>query len=250
MTLSGKVVLITGSSRGIGAGMARHFADRGALVVLHGRDGEALGQVEDDIIRSGGQALALTADLTRFNEIERLRQEVEHQWAPIDVLIANAGGTRTGFGPLERISEQTWRGTLDDNLTTAFLSINSVLPGMKERRTGNIVTISSGSARAAHEQSPVAYAAAKAGLEILTKNLAVQAGPYGVRANCIAPETIMTETNQQTIPEEVQQQMIVTHPVRRLGTPDDVAHAAAFLASDESTWISGTILDVSGAAIL
>ena len=99
-------------------------------------------------------------------------------------------------------------------------------------------------------QSPIAYAAAKAGIEVLSKELAVQAGPDGVRVNCLAPETILTERNQQQIPQPIQEQLRLAHPVRRLGTPDDVARAALFLASDHSSWVSGITLDIAGGAVL
>ena len=136
------------------------------------------------------------------------------------------------------------------NLTATFLTIRSVLPGMKARGRGCIITMSSAAARRPHPGSPVAYAAAKAGIELLTKDLAAQAGPFGVRAACIAPETILTERNQQQIPADVQETLVMTHPIRRLGTPEDVAEAALFLASDGASWISGIVLDVAGGSVL
>jgi 3-oxoacyl-[acyl-carrier protein] reductase len=96
----------------------------------------------------------------------------------------------------------------------------------------------------------MAYAAAKAGIEVLSQEIAAQAGPYGVRVNCLAPETILTERNQQQIPEAIQEQLRQNHPIQRLGTPDDVAEAALFLASDDSSWISGVTLDVAGGSVL
>ena len=110
--------------------------------------------------------------------------------------------------------------------------------------------MSSAAARRPHPGSPVAYAAAKAGIELLTKDLAAQAGPFGVRAACIAPETILTERNQQQIPADLQEQLVTNHPIRRLGTPEDVAEAALFLASDRASWISGIVLDVAGGSVL
>ena len=121
---------------------------------------------------------------------------------------------------------------------------------MKARRSGCIITISSAAARRPHPMSPIAYAAAKAGIQILSQDVAAQAGPYGIRVNCIAPETILTERNVERIPAEQQQTLIETHPIRRLGTPADVARAAAFLASDESSWITGIVLDVAGGAVM
>jgi 3-oxoacyl-[acyl-carrier protein] reductase len=121
---------------------------------------------------------------------------------------------------------------------------------MRQRGRGSIVTMSSAAARRPTAGSPIAYAAAKAGIEVLTRAVAAQAGPDGVRANCIAPETIMTERNQRQIPEQTQQSLIASHPVRRLGTPQDVAEAALFLASDDASWVSGVVLDVAGGSVL
>jgi 3-oxoacyl-[acyl-carrier protein] reductase len=121
---------------------------------------------------------------------------------------------------------------------------------MKERKAGSIITLSSAAARRPDPRSPVPYAAAKAGIQILTQDLAAQAGPYGVRVNCVSPETILTERNQQQIPEAVQEQLAGMHPLRRLGTPEDVARAAFYLASDEAAWITGVVLDVAGGAVL
>jgi 3-oxoacyl-[acyl-carrier protein] reductase len=248
--LTGKVVLITGSSRGIGAAIARLFAEQGAKVALQGRDRAALSTVRDEIERAGGRAMQVTAELTRFFEIEAMRGEIERDLGPIDVLVANAGGSFTKPGPLEETSEEGWRASLDGNLTATFLIIKSFLPGMKQRKAGNIITISSAAARRPHPMSPIPYAAAKAGIQMLTQHLAVQVGPFGIRVNCIAPETILTERNQQRIPEAQIQPLIEQHPIRRLGTPEDVARAALFLASEESAWITGMVLDVTGGAVM
>ena len=130
------------------------------------------------------------------------------------------------------------------------MTIKAFLAGMRERHHGAIITMSSAAARRPTPQSPLAYAAAKAGIEVLSKELAAQAGPDGVRVNCLAPETILTERNQRQIPEAIQELLRHSHPVQRLGTPDDVAQAASFLASDHSSWISGTTLDVAGGSVL
>ena len=139
---------------------------------------------------------------------------------------------------------------IDGNLTATFLTIKSFLPGMKKRKAGSIITISSSAGRKPHPDAPVPYSAAKAGIQILTQDVAAQVGPYGVRVNCIAPETILTERNRQRIPAERIQSLIDMHAIKRLGTPEDVAHAALFLASDEARWITGVILDVAGGAVM
>jgi 3-oxoacyl-[acyl-carrier protein] reductase len=248
--LNNKVVLVTGSSRGIGAAIARVFAEEGAKVVVHGRDAKALSAVQADIESEGGTAIQVAADVTRFAEIESMRHQIEAAFGPVDILVANAGGSFTVPGPLEEISEQGWHASVDGNLTATFLTIKSFLPGMKERRGGNIITMSSTSGRIAHPRSPTPYAAAKAGIQILTQILATQVGAYGIRANCIAPESILTERNRERIPQAQQQAMVDLHPIKRLGTPEDVARAALFLASDEAAWITGIVLDVAGGSVL
>jgi 3-oxoacyl-[acyl-carrier protein] reductase len=248
--LQGRTALVTGSSRGIGSAIARLFAERGAAVVVHGRDAEAVSAVVADIDKAGGRALAAIADLTDYEQIEAMRYSIEHRLGPVDILVANAGGSTVRPGPLEDISEADWRASVDTNLTSTFLTIKAFLPGMKQRHHGNIITMSSAAARRPTPQSPLAYAAAKAGIEVLSKELAAQAGPDGVRVNCLAPETILTERNQQQIPESIQEQLRHSHPVQRLGTPDDVARAALFLASDQSSWISGITLDIAGGSVL
>ena len=246
--LDGKVALVTGSSRGIGAAIATLFAAEGAKVALHGRDEKALAAVRAEIETAGGTAIAVTADVTRFAEIEAARHTVEMELGPIDILVANAGGSYTPPGPIEEIPEAGWHASVDGNLTATFLTIKSILPGMKERRRGTILTMSSASGRWAHPMSPIPYAAAKAGIQILTQDVAAQAGPFGIRVNCIAPESILTEVNRNRIPLEVQKQMVETHPIRRLGTPEDVARAALYLASEDAAWVTGIVLDVAGGA--
>jgi 3-oxoacyl-[acyl-carrier protein] reductase len=181
--------------------------------------------------------------------VEAARVRIEQELGPIDILVANAGGSPIPPGPLEEISEDGWRASVDANLTGTFLCIKSILPGMKARGRGAIVTMSSAAARRANPRSPVAYSAAKAGIQIMTQHLAAQAGPSGVRVNCIAPETILTERNLAQIPESMRESLVQQHPVRRLGTPEDVAAAAVFLCSEESGWISGIVLDVAGGAV-
>ncbi len=249
-TLEGKIALVTGSSRGIGAAIARLFALEGARVALHGRDEKALASVQAEIEAAGGKAIPVMAELTLFSEIEAMRFRVERSLGPVDILVASAGGSFSPPGPLEAISEEGWHASVEGNLTATFLTLKSFLPGMKDRKAGNIITISTAAARRADARSPMPYAAAKAGIILLTQELAVQAGPYGLRVNCIAPETILTERNKQVIPEAQKQAMLEWHPIRRLGTPDDVARAALFLASESASWITGVVLDVAGGSVL
>ena len=248
--LSGKVALVTGASRGIGAAIARLFAQHGARIAVHGRDTEALAAVKSQIEGTGATAIKVVADVTKFAEIEVARNQVERKLGPIDILVANAGGSLTPPGPLEEISEEGWRASVEGNLTATFLTLKSIIPGMKQRKSGAVVTISSAAGRRSHPQAPIPYSAAKAGIQILTQDLAAQAGPYGVRVNCIAPETVLTERNCRRIPRAQQEAMVEWHPIRRLGAPEDVAQAALYLVSDQSAWITGIVLDVAGGAVM
>jgi 3-oxoacyl-[acyl-carrier protein] reductase len=236
---------VTGSSRGIGAAIARELSAAGAKVAVHGRDEAAARRVAAEL--SGHVVLG---DVTRGADVERMRDEIERGLGPIDIVVANAGGNLAPPAPLESLSEESFRRTVDLNLTSTFLTLRAVLPGMKERRRGVIVTLSSSAGRRANARSPIAYAAAKAGIELLTQDVAMEAGPFGIRAVCIAPETILTENNQQRIPADVQTRLIAEHPLRRLGTPEDIARAVRFFVSDDASWITGITVDVAGGATM
>ncbi|KAB8197743.1 glucose 1-dehydrogenase [Nonomuraea phyllanthi] len=248
--LKDRVALITGSSRGIGAAVAMAFAHAGARVALHGRDEAALAAVEARISDLGGEVMSVLGDVTVADDLSRMRERILERYGHVDVLVANAGSSNSRPTAIEDITEESWRADIDRNLTGTFLTVKCFLPDMKRRRTGNIITLSSAAGRKPSERTIVAYAAAKAGVQIFTQDLAAQVGPFGIRANCLAPETILTETNKQWIPDDVQHSLAESHPLRRLGTPEDVARAALFLASDESSWITGVIVDVAGGAVL
>jgi 3-oxoacyl-[acyl-carrier protein] reductase len=249
-TLRDQVALVTGSSRGIGAAIAKMYAQHGAKVAVHGRDSAALSSIRGQIESAGGRAMQVAGDVTSFADVEAARLRIEDEFGPVDILVANAGGSFTLPGPLEDTSEEGWRASIDGNLTATFLTIKCFLPGMKARRRGSIITISSAAGRRPHPRSPIPYSVAKAGIELPSQDVAAQAGPYGIRVNCIAPETILTERNLERIPKDQLASLADAHPLKRLGTPDDVAQAAMFLASGEAGWITGVVLDVAGGAVM
>jgi len=249
-TLEDRVALVTGSSRGIGQAIAAEFARQGAPVAVHGRNKDALASVVTAVRADGGNAIGVTGDVTSFADIEAMRHQIEDSLGPVDILVANAGASLTPPAPLEDIPETGWRTTVDANLLSTFLTLKTFLPGMKERGRGAIITLASSAGRQADARAPIPYGAAKAAIALMTQDVAAQAGPNGIRVNCIAPETILTARNREQIPPARRTAMAEFHPLRRLGTPEDVASAAVFLASDDAAWITGLVLDVTGGAVM
>jgi 3-oxoacyl-[acyl-carrier protein] reductase len=245
--LQGKVVLVTGGSRGIGAHTARAFAAQGAKVGVVGRDEAALDGVVAGITAGGGTAIAVAADVTDSTALGDLRDQTEARLGRVDVLAAFAGGQGAPV-PTPELTEQRWRQVLDSELTSAFLTIQAFLPGMLDRGSGSILTMSSAAGRQP-SQANLAYGVANAGLVMLTRQLANEIGPRGVRINTLAPSSIRTEKVAQNMPPAVQEQVAALHPLRRLGTPDDVAQVALFLASDAARWLTGLTIDVAGGRI-
>jgi 3-oxoacyl-[acyl-carrier protein] reductase len=246
--LAGKVAVVSGGSRGIGAATCRLLAQNGAKVTVNGRDETAIDSVVQEIRGSGGEAIGVAADLTDFAAAERMRQRVEEELGAVEVLAAFAGGQ--GYPtPTEQMAEEQWRSVIDSDLTATFLTVRSLLPGMIQRGGGSIVTMASSAARLP-SQASAAYAAAKAGVVMFSRHVANEVGQHGVRVNCLAPASVLTERVKRLMPEETQQQVAAMHPLGRMGTPEDVALAALFLASESSSWITGVTLDVAGGRII
>jgi 3-oxoacyl-[acyl-carrier protein] reductase len=174
----------------------------------------------------------------------------QHDLGPAEVLAAFVGGGRARPGPVADVPEEDWRSTVDGSLTATFLTLKSFLPGMTQRRRGAIVTMASSAARLPGLGAPAPYAAAKAGVIMLTRQVASEVGRHGVRVNCLAPHTILTEQIQRVAPQEWREKMAAAIPLGRLGTPEDVARAAMFLASDSAAWITGVTLDVAGGYVM
>jgi 3-oxoacyl-[acyl-carrier protein] reductase len=249
-SLQGHVALVTGASHGIGSAVARLFAAEGAAVAVHGRDDRAVAALVDELTASGGRAVGVVGELGSPETVARVIGEAEGALGALTVLVANAGHNPVPPGPIENVTLDQWRSTMDANLTLTFLTVAAVLPGMKQRGRGSIVTVASAASRRPTAYTPVPYAAAKAGVEVFTRLVALQAGPHGVRANCVSPETILTERNLRQIPQDTQASMAAGHPVQRLGTPEDVAAAVLYLAGDSAGWVSGVTLDVAGGSVL
>jgi 3-oxoacyl-[acyl-carrier protein] reductase len=248
--LAGKVAVVTGGSGGIGTATCRLLAANGARVVVNGRDQARIDTVVHAIRATGGEAIGVTGDCTDLAAIERMRQQVEQDLGPAEVLAAFVGGGRARPGPVADVPEEDWRSTVDGSLTATFLTLKSFLPGMTQRGRGAIVTMASSAARLPGLGAPAPYMAAKAGVIMLTRQVASEVGRHGVRVNCLAPHTILTEQIQRVAPEEWREKMAAAIPLGRLGTPADVALAAVFLASDSAAWITGVTLDVAGGYVM
>ncbi|AQZ65325.1 hypothetical protein BKM31_31200 [[Actinomadura] parvosata subsp. kistnae] len=194
-----------------------------------------------------GEVIGIGADTTDFAAIEAMRVETERRLGPVDVLAIFAGGGTGGRPrPIDELPEEDWQATVQANLTSTYLVIKSFLPGMRERGRGSIITMSSLAARTPTSAS-IAYTAAKAGVIALTRQLAHEVAPAGIRVNAVAPSTIMTDRLEERMPAAFKERMLAEHPLGRLGTPLDVANVTAFLASDSaSSWLTGLTIDVAG----
>jgi 3-oxoacyl-[acyl-carrier protein] reductase len=246
--LAGKVGVVTGGSGGIGAATCRLLAANGVKVAVNGRDETKIAAVVDAIRSAGGEALGVAADCTDLVAIERMRKQAEEELGPVEVVCAFVGGGRARPGAVAQTTQEEWHSTVDANLTATFLTLKSFLPGMIERGGGSLVTMASSAARFP-TGAPTPYAAAKAGVIMLTYQVANEVGRHGVRVNCLAPHTVLVERTRRLMPEEQQRRIAAQIPLRRLGTPEDVALATLFLASESSSWMTGVTLDVAGGKV-
>ena len=191
----------------------------------------------------------MAADCTTPEGVAKLREQVEAELGPADVLMAFAGG----FGartPLVDTELDEWRSVVESNLTATFLTLREFAPGMAGRGSGSIVTMASNAARVLDIKLTASYAAAKAGVMMLSRHAALELGPQGVRVNCLAPATILTERVKGVMDEERRAGVAAMSPLGRLGAPDDPALAALFLASESARWMTGVTLDVAGGRIM
>jgi 3-oxoacyl-[acyl-carrier protein] reductase len=246
--LAGKIAVVTGGSRGIGAATARGLAANGVAVAVVGRDEQALSSVSDAIHAEGGRAIAVRADVTVETDVNCLARQVTEQLGPAEILAAFAGGNGMPVATTEETAAH-WREVIESDLTSTFLTVSALLPSMLVRGRGSIITMSSAAARQA-AQSNAAYASAKAGVIALSRHLAAEFGPQGIRVNCVAPSAIENERIRTWTTEQQREQLAGAFPLRRIGQPDDVAAAALFLASDASSWITGITLDIAGGKVM
>ncbi|GAA3663225.1 3-oxoacyl-ACP reductase FabG [Nocardioides ginsengisoli] len=244
-----RVAIVTGAARGIGAATARRLAAGGRAVAVLDLDLDACAVVRDEIVAAGGTALAVSADVTDETAVDRAVEEIVEGLGAPTILVNNAGITRDNL--LFKMSVDDWDAVVQVHLRGAFLMTRAAQRHMVAQRFGRIVNLSSTSALGNRGQAN--YAAAKAGIQGLTRTLAVELGPFGVTANAVAPGFVQTEMTAATAErlgltfEEFTARAIAKIPVGRGGQPEDIAAVVHFLTSDESGYVSGQVLYVDGA---
>src|SRR5438876_10329073 len=246
MSLSGRVALVTGASQGIGHACALKLAQSGAAVAVAARNQEKLNQLVNQITNKGGKAAAFPMDVADEEQIKTAFKAALAQFGKIDILVNNAGITRDQL--LMRMKRADWDAVLSTNLTSAYLCIQQAISSMLKQRWGRIINVTSifGQIGQAGQAN---YAASKAGLIGLTMAIAREVASRNITCNAVAPgfiETAMTAA----LPENLKQEAVKLIPLGRVGAPEDVANAVAFLASDEASYITGHVLNVNGGMLM
>ena len=245
-SLVDRVAIVTGSGQGIGRGIAMCLARAGAHIVIADQAAERIAPVAAAVEDLGVQALGLTTDVSRSDDVQRMVQQTLQRFGKIDILVNDAG--KVLVKPMVEQTEADWDRVVNTNLKGVFLCCRYVLPEMIARKRGAIVSIAS--IAAFHVTVPhVPYAASKAGVVALTRDLAYEVARYGVRVNAIAPGPIETPMSQ-AVSAEQRQGIIRTVPLGRIGQPEDIGQAAAFLVSDAASFITGVTLPVAGGSDL
>ena len=241
--LTGKIALITGATRGIGRAVALKFAAEGASVAFTYRSQhEAAESLVKELEALGVKAKAYASDAASFEDAHKVTEDVKTEFGHIDILVNNAGITKDGL--MLRMDESQWDAVIDTNLKSAFNFIHACTPVMARQRNGSIICMSSVVGLAGNA-GQCNYAASKAGLVGLTKSIAKEMGSRGIRANCIAPGFITTDMTN-ALSEDMRKEWERQIPLRRAGTPEDVANVAVFLASDLSAYVTGQVINCCG----
>ena len=252
--LQDKNAIVTGGARGMGFAIARAIYREGARVAILDIDEKGAAEAGKQLDETQDRIIGRKIDVTQRSDVLSFVQEMKRRWGSIDILVNNAGGALNTPYALEEIEEKDWNLVVDVNLKGAFLCCQAVIPEMVKQRGGVIVNIS---ALAGHWRASLAgvqYTAAKAGVEGLTRQLAYDWGKAGIRVNAVAPTVTMTGDRIQSLwdnkSEEEKKKVLSNIPLGRLGTPEEVASVVVFLASDESSYITGITIDVSGGRYL
>ena len=249
-SLDGKVALVTGSGSGIGQSIVETLSAHGAQVVVVDKDEKLASQVVEGIEKEGREALSCCADVTTLEGVEKLTSETQSRFGRVDILVNNVGNFMPGAGPFLNSSEQDWEGLYDINFKHILRCTKAFAPGMVERGTGCVISVSTIETLRGIPGNAV-YSAFKTAITAFTRSFALEVAPAGVRVNAIAPET--TESSQvpvsRWIPEKYRDRIPYMIPLGRFGRPDDHAGVALFLACELSSWMTGVTIPVDGGAI-
>lgn len=248
MKLGGKKAIVTGGGTGIGKAIALEFAGAGADIAICGRNVQNIEKVRDEIITLGRDSMAVSMDVRVKEDVDNMVQQVIDEFGRIDILVNNAGTNRPT--PVLDLTEDTWNLILDTNLKGLFFCIQAVARHMVKQKSGKIINISSTASMGANEPGQAAYAASKTGVNAFTKACAREFGPYGINVNAIAPGRIPTPLIYASRTPEQVEKLLETGKsaavLGRLGTVEEIAHLALFLASDDSAFITAEIIACNG----
>lgn len=250
MRFAGRVVMVTGAARGIGAAVARAFAAEGARIAALDIDAAGLDALAGAVKAASAEVLGLHADVTRPADVRSAVAAIAGRWGPVEVLVNNAGGFGTVRNATEEIPDEEWDAILRFNLTSAFLCAKAVLPGMKQRRWGRIVNLSSIGGRGAAVVLSSPYAAGKAGILGFTRHLALEVARFGITVNAIAPGTTATERFRALRTPAETEALLQRVPLGRAAEPEEIARCVLFLASDDAAYMTGACLDVNGGVLM
>lgn len=247
MRLKNKVAIITGASQGIGLGIARAFAREGARLALWDFNAATLEKALAEVLESGAETIAYLLDVSSKTQVDDAARKVREKWGAIDILVNNAGIYEVL--PVEEISEAQWDRMLAVNLKGAFLCCQAVIPHLKSQGGGQIINMASAAGKVGGSAAGAHYSVSKAGVICLSKQLARELGAYNITVNAVAPGRVDTPIIRIVSDEENEAFRLRT-PLGRLGTPEDIANAIVFLASEEASFITGEILDVNGGLLI
>ncbi|MGN0632223.1 MAG: SDR family NAD(P)-dependent oxidoreductase [Ruminococcus sp.] len=244
--LKDKVAIVTGSTSGIGIGIANLFAAEGAKVVICGRRAEKGQAVVDNIIKAGGEATYHFMDITDISSIEKLFADTAEKYGKIDILVNNAANVGLPDGRVDELSLEMWDNIFQSDIRGTFYSIKTALSYMqKNEQGGSIINIGS-MASCGGDLGSTAYACAKAGVDTLTQYTALQYGKQNIRCNCVRPGLIVTPQNEAYVPQALKDIFLSNIMGNRYGCPEDIGHMCVYLASDESSYVTGQIFNVDG----
>lgn len=244
--LEGKVAIVTGSTSGIGIGIARLFASEGAKVVICGRREEKGQAVVDMITKEGGNASYHFMDMTDTNSIDKLIADTAERYGKIDILVNNAANVSLKDGRVDELTLEMWDDIFQSDMRGTFYSTKCVLPFMQQNKSGGSIINIGSMASCGGDLGSTAYACAKAGVDMLTKYTALQYGKQKIRCNCVRPGLIVTPENEARVPQALKDIFLNNIAVDRYGCPEDIGHMCVYLASDESNYVTGQIVNVDG----